>query len=60
MLLQTLRQIASSFGSLESFDLRQPEPAEDGRGEPRAPNVAVLSKFDYRRIPDILVSPQCG
>ncbi|KAH9982873.1 hypothetical protein BGW80DRAFT_49649 [Lactifluus volemus] len=26
---QTLRQIASSFGVVESFDLRQPEPAED-------------------------------
>lgn len=42
MLLQTLHRIASSFGSLESFDLRSPEPAEESAGEPHVLNVVAL------------------
>ena len=56
MLLQTLRRIASSFGPLESFDLRSPESTEGSIGELHVLNVAYLSNFDYRRVPSVFVS----
>ena len=58
--MQTLHHIASSFGPLESFDLRPSEAAEDIPGELRVLNVACLSDLDYYRIPNISVSSQCG
>jgi hypothetical protein len=51
MLLQTLHRIASSFGPLESFDLRSPEPAEESTGELHVLNVVHLSNFDYAEYP---------
>jgi hypothetical protein len=56
MLLQTLHRIASSFGLLESFDLRAPEPAEGSTGELHVHNVTHLFNFDYRRVPNVFVS----
>lgn len=56
MLLQTLHRIASSFGPLESFDLRSLEPAEAGTGELHVLNVAYVYKIDIRRVPNIFVS----
>jgi hypothetical protein len=57
MLPQTLHRIASSFGPLESFDLHSPEPSAEGNtGEQHVLNVAYLSNFDYRRVPNVFVS----
>jgi hypothetical protein len=55
MLLQTLHRIASSFGPLESFDIRLPEPAEGSTGELHVLNVVYFSNFDYRRVPNVFV-----
>jgi len=42
MLLQTLEQIASYFGPLESFDLRPPEHTEDARGDSQMLNIVYF------------------
>jgi hypothetical protein len=60
MLLQTLHHIASSFGPLELFDRRPPEAGEDSPGELQVLNFACLSELDYRRVPNISGSSQCG
>jgi hypothetical protein len=60
MLLQTLHQIASSFGPLESFDLHQPEPTVDSPGKLQAFDIAHLPEFDHRRVSNVPVSSQYG
>ena len=56
MLMQTLHHVASSFGPLESFDLRLPEAAEGIPGKLRVLNVNCLSDLDYRRATNISLS----